>query len=168
VTGRGVEPLAGLGPRLAGWFVDLVLGGLVSVVLLAVDLAPWSRALVLGVLLTANAVVLVAWRGGNVGNLVVGIEVVAAGPDSDPDAGARLGLARATVRWAVVAVPIVAAGAAGWWWLAALWVLAVFGPVAFTRRHQGVHDLAAGALVVQRRPVTEGWRATALLRRVAR
>ena len=162
MTERRVEPIAGLGPRLAGWFVDIVVAALVSLVLLALDLDAWPRGVTLGVLLTLNAVVLIAWKGGNLGNLALGTRVIGA------DDGARTGTGRATVRWIVVAVPIVAAGFAGWWWFAAVWTLAVFGPVAFTRRHQGLHDLVAGVVVVQRRHASDDWTVGALLRRVLR
>jgi uncharacterized RDD family membrane protein YckC len=154
--------VAGLGPRLAGWFVDIVLAGLVSVVLLLVGLPPWSRGITLGVLLTANAVLLVAWRGGNLGNLALGTRVVTLEGD------ARVGVGRATVRWGVVAVPLVVAGFVGWWWGWPLWALAVFGPLAFTARHQGLHDLAASVVVVPDGRMTPRWTAAALLRRVRR
>jgi hypothetical protein len=155
--------VAGRGLRLAGWFVDVVVFALISAVLLALVSSAWPRFVVLQVLYAVDAIALVVWFGGNVGNLVVGTQVVQADDATRPTVG------QATVRWAVIAVPVYVAGIAGAWWFGGVWGIVVYGPILFTRLHQGLHDRAARVLVITSRYLPERWAfANAFFRRVGR
>jgi hypothetical protein len=143
--------VAGRGLRLAGWFFDVIAFALVSVVLLLAISSPGPRFVVLEILAAVDAIVLVVWLGGNVGNLIVGTQAVMA------DGATRPRWGPATLRWAVIYVPYVVAGFASAWWFAALWSIVVYGPILFTPLRQGLHDRAARVLVVKSRSLPEHW-----------
>ena len=70
--------VAGRGVRFVGWLVDTLVVGLFGLVLRFVGVTGWPRFLAFEAVVLVDAVVLVAWLGGNVGNLVVGTQVVVA------------------------------------------------------------------------------------------
>jgi uncharacterized RDD family membrane protein YckC len=84
------------------------------------------------------------------------------------DDAARPGFARATIRWLVIRIPAWIAIALGAWWVGGIWLVVVYGPILFTPLRQGLHDRAAGVVVVMRREVGERWTLANLAHRVRR
>ena len=62
----------------SGWLVDTLVVGVFGLGLRFVGVTGWPRFLAFEAVVLVDAVVLVAWLGGNVGNLVVGTQVVVA------------------------------------------------------------------------------------------
>ena len=157
------EVVAGRGLRFAGWLVDTLVVGLLGLIPLLFGVGGWTRFVVFELLAAVDAIVLVAWLGGNVGNLVVGTQVVVAADAS------RTGTGRAAVRWAVLRVPLYLGALVGAWWFSAIWWPVVYGPILFTRLRQGLHDRAAGVVVITSRHHPDGWAlAKSFFRRAAR
>lgn len=156
--------VAGPGLRFVGWLVDTLLLGLLGLALRLVGLTGWPRFIAFEALVAIDAIVLVAWQGGNLGNLVVGTQVVVA-----DDAGPA-GAGRAAIRWIVVRVPAyVVAGLLHAVWFIPVWWVVVYSPILFTRLRQGLHDRAAGVVVITSRHLPAGWTFTnAILGRVRR
>jgi hypothetical protein len=154
--------VAGPGVRFAGWLVDSLVIGLLALAIRLVGVTGWPRALAVEALVALDAVALVVWAGGNVGNLVVGTQIVVL------DDAARPGFARATIRWLVIRIPAWIAIALGAWWVGGIWLVVVYGPILFTPLRQGLHDRAAGVVVVMRREVGERWTLANLAHRVRR
>ena len=154
--------VAGYGLRFAGWLLDTLVLGLLGLALRLVGVTDTSRAITFEVLFAINAIVLVAWLGGNVGNLIVGTEVVVA------DDATRPHLGRAAVRWGVIQIPILVASIFGAWWVAPLWWIPVYGAILVTPLRQGLHDRAASVVVVDRRGGGRRWSLTNLADRVRR
>jgi hypothetical protein len=154
--------VAGRGLRFAGWLVDTLVVGLLGLAPLLVGITGWPRFLTFEVLAAVDAIVLVAWLGGNVGNLVVGT-----GGGGGEDAR-RCGVGRAAIRWAVLRIPLYVAGALGAWWFTGIWWIVVYGPILFTPLRQGLHDRAAGVVVINCRYGPERWSFATVFRRVAR
>jgi hypothetical protein len=155
--------VAGPGLRFAGWLVDTLVVGLIGLALRLVGVTGWPRYAAFEVLVLLDAIVLVAWQGGNVGNLVVRTQVVVA------DDASRVGAGRAAVRWMVIRVPRYLAALLGALWLVVVWWIVVYGPILFTQLRQGLHDRTAGVVVITSRHLPEGWTFTnAILGRVRR
>ncbi len=154
--------VASRGLRFAGWLVDSLVVGLLGLAPLLVGITGWPRFLLFEVLAAVDAIVLVAWLGGNVGNLVVGTQVVVA------DDARRTSAGRAAIRWAVLRVPLYLGALLGAWWFAGIWWIVVYGPILFTPLRQGLHDRAAGVVVVNSRFGPERWSFANVFRRVAR
>ena len=154
--------IAGYGLRFAGWLLDTLVLGLLGLALRLVGVTGSPRTVAFEVLFAINAIVLVARCGGNVGNLLVGTEVVVDGDATRP------GIGRATVRWAVIQIPILVASIFGAWWVAPLWWIPVYGAILVTPLRQGLHDRAAGVVVVDRRGVGERWSLANVADRVRR
>jgi hypothetical protein len=162
--GRRELVAAGPGLRFVGWLVDTLVLGLLGLGLRLVGVTGWSRFIAFEALVAIDAIVLVAWLGGNLGNLVVGTQVVVA------ESAEPVGAGRAAIRWAVVRVPAyVVAGLLDAVWFIAIWWIVVYGPILLTQLRQGLHDRAAGAVVITSRHLPEGWTFTnAILGRVRR
>ena len=143
--------VAGRGLRFVGWLVDTLVVGLFGLVLRFVGVTGWPRFLAFEAVVLVDAVVLVAWLGGNVGNLVVGTQVVAA------EDARRTGAGRAAIRWSVIRLPMYLAALVGAVWLIAVWWIVVYGPILFTQLRQGLHDRAAAVVVITSRQLPEGW-----------
>jgi hypothetical protein len=154
--------VAGCGLRLAGWLLDTLVLGVLGLALRLVGMTGWPRAVAFEVLFAIDAIVLVTRCGGNVGNLIVRTQVVVMDDASRPHLG------RAAIRWAVIQVPILVAAIFGAWWFAPLWWIPVYGPILFTPLRQGLHDRAAGVVVVARREVGERWSLANIANRVRR
>ena len=154
--------VASRGLRLVGWLVDSLVVGLLGLAPLLVGITGWPRFLIFEVLGAVDGIVLVAWLGGNVGNLVVGTQVVVA------DDAHRAGAGRAAIRWAVIRVPLYVAGLFGAWWFTLIWWVVVYGPILFTPLRQGLHDRAAGVVVINSRHGQERLSFANVFRRVAR
>lgn len=155
--------VAGRGLRFVGWLVDTLVVGLFGLALRLAGITGWPRFVAFEVLVLLDAIVLVAWLGGNLGNLVVGTQVVVA------ENARRTGAGRAAVRWSVIRVPMYLAALVGTVWLVAVWWIVVYGPILFTQLRQGLHDRAAGVVVITSRQLPEGWTFTiAVLGRMRR
>lgn len=150
----GGHPLvAGRGRRLAGFLIDGLALGPVSIPLVQSGLRGEPRtadlvALVAVAIGAAYQILGVALWGRTLGKLVVGTRVV------DEATGDRVGWWQASLRWGV-------AHALGLWILLPSWPgigslpflydLIVFGPVLWDPRRQGWHDRLAGTVVLGRR-----------------
>jgi uncharacterized RDD family membrane protein YckC len=156
--GDGIELAAGtvvpasLGARLGGYLIDVA-----PLVVLAV-VAPARRPVWRAVLLAAvflYQVVGVGAFGCTIGKWLCGAEVVSID-------GWRAGYGRAVVRSIVVIAPpvllgavasLLPAGSATRWVLdvvAFFWLVLVYMPIVSEPLHRGLHDRAAGTLVVAR------------------
>ncbi len=132
---------AGPGARLLGALIDTVVVVLVSMVGLQLDAGRFGAT----VLVAAYEVVAVAVWGRTLGKLAVGTRVVSARDGGFPGWGSAL------VRWAVPAAPTLV----GLAWSSSVpdllsfpWAIAVYGGVLWDPHRQGLHDKAAGTLVV--------------------
>jgi len=141
---------AGLFQRIGGALVDGLLTSMVIVVPLLLGLvrfedlqelrlsAGWTAAL--GILGAAYTVVPTALWGQTAGKLAVGTRVVVEADGSVP------GLRRSAIRW------FVAQGVARLPYLGLLISLAVLASVVLDDRRRGLHDKAAGTIVVRANP----------------
>jgi uncharacterized RDD family membrane protein YckC len=144
---------ASLVQRVGGALVDGLLTSMVIVVPVLLGLvkfddlqelrlsAGWTAAL--GVAGAAYTIVPTALWGQTAGKLAVGTRVVV-----DPD-GSLPGLRRSGVRW------FVAQGVARLPYVGLLISLAVLGSVVLDDRRRGLHDKAAGTIVVRANPPVE-------------
>lgn len=151
-AGEGDHPaarpdLAAPGRRFVGHLVDSAVLGLLPIVWTGGLVEPGGVAriaMAVGVLLGAvHQIVGVARWGRTLGKVVVGTQVVTESADRRPSWRAAI------IRWAVQAAFSFAAGAAPW---AALAGFAIYGGVLWDPRRQGLHDRAAGTVVVVARP----------------
>ena len=132
----GTAPLlyATLGPRVKAVIRDMFVyaGGMVVLVLLSSFMQPGPVLRAIVIVLVAALIlyepVLVSWAGGTLGHRSLNLRVVRA-----TDSG-RVAFPRALLRFLVKSVT----GLLG------------FLAIELTRRHQGLHDLAAGTVVVPR------------------
>jgi hypothetical protein len=154
--------VAGRGLRFVGWLLDSLVIGLLALAMRLAGVTGWPRGLTVEALVALDAVALIAWLGGNVGNLLVGTHVVVV------DDGTRPGVARATIRWLVIRIPGWIAIALGAWWVGGIWLVVVYGPILFTPLRQGLHDRAAGVVVVASRDVSERWSLARVANRMRR
>jgi uncharacterized RDD family membrane protein YckC len=143
--------VASPGLRFAGSLVDGFLYAVVAI-LLATVVGPAAAAQTVSVLVVAYLVLTVGVFGQTLGNLAVSTRVVAQRHDGPP--GIRAGF----IRWLVPAAPTVLALVASSFGtdlplgaLAFFWALAVYLPVFRGPSHRGLHDLAAGVIVVDDR-----------------
>ncbi len=136
-AGRVADP----GPRLLGAVIDMVVLVVISVLGLQFGGGRFGPT----VLVAAYEIAAVAVWGRTLGKLVVGTRVVSARDGGLPGWGS------AVVRWAVPAAPTLvglAWGSSVPGFLSFPWAIAVFGGVLWDGRRQGLHDKAAGTLVV--------------------
>ncbi|HEX2038796.1 MAG TPA: RDD family protein [Acidimicrobiales bacterium] len=142
------EELAGPGRRLLGSIVDGLAFSAVTFPFVQPLSDAWTTAVCV-VLVAAYDIVGVALWGQTLGKLVVRTRVVLDATSEVP------GWWPATVRWAVQAPFAVVAlvpsiDAVGVVAIAgALYPLVVYGPILWDRQHQGLHDKAAGTVVVR-------------------
>jgi uncharacterized RDD family membrane protein YckC len=163
-----VAPLAGYGQRVGGYLLDVLVMLPVALVLLSLRwesvravfdwisahpgqtsipsdlMAQFQDALRPVALATAGAwfvynTAMVAWRGQTLGKIGAHAKVVR----SDPDAAAGVGAGRAALR---AVVPMLGAILPVLGWIVPI---VVYGAMLFTSRRQGLHDLAAGTIVVR-------------------
>ena len=73
------------------------------------------------------------------------------------DDARRTSAGRAAIRWAVLRVPLSLGALVGVWWFAGIWWIVVYGPILFTPLRQGLHDRAAGVVVINSRFGPERW-----------
>lgn len=146
------------GRRLGAYLLEAIP---ISVALIGVRALSEGASLVLGFLLVLlSSVVLVALAGGTLGMLVVGMRVVSGddvgmGPVTPP--GWRV----AGIRWVVATWPSLLVDVAHWGFgvrttgvlagLTTIWFLACFGAILFDPLNRGLHDRAAGTLVIDHR-----------------
>jgi uncharacterized RDD family membrane protein YckC len=83
--------------------------------------------------------VMVAWRGQTIGKIGAHTKVVRAAPDAEPRVGPGRAAIRAIVPMLGAILPVL-----GW-----IVPIVVYGAMLFTPRRQGLHDLAAGTIVVR-------------------
>lgn len=133
-------PLAAPGQRLAGALVDGALFQIAS--LLLVGVGQRAAGAITAVAYLAYEVVMVVWRGQTLAKLALGTRVVDGGSGRVPT------LWQAATRAAVPLAGVVADAALGSAGVGVLWVIVVYGSVAVDERHRGLHDRAAGTLVV--------------------
>lgn len=133
-------PLAAPGQRLAGALVDGALFQIAGLLLVGVDRR--AAGAVTAVAYLVYEVAMVVWRGQTLAKVALGTRVVDAVSGSVPT------LWQAATRAAVPLAGVVADAALGSAGVGALWVFVVYGSVAVDRRHRGLHDRAAGTLVV--------------------
>lgn len=126
--------------RLGGAVVDgavLQLAGLVTV-----GAGTATAAALSGFTYLAYEVVMVATRGQTLGKLGLGTRVM------DGVSGGRPTLWQAATRAVVPLAGVVVDAALGSVGVGALWVLVVYGSVLFDAHRRGLHDRAAGTVVV--------------------
>lgn len=126
--------------RLAGAVVDGAVLQVAALALAGVDQA--TAAVVSALAYLAYQVGLVAWRGQTLAKMAVGTRVV------DSATGGRPTLWQAATRAVVPLAGVVVDVALGAGGVGTLWVLAVYGSLLFDERRRGLHDRAAGTLVV--------------------
>ena len=143
----GRPQVAGAGRRFVGFLLD---SAVITVVALVIDRATSLPGLVVPVLIAAYEIVPVACWGRTLGKTIAGTRVVAVGDESIP------GWRRATLRWAVVVGPTFATV-----WLRGgpgrlvdvvvvnAWMILVYRGVLDHPLRQGLHDRAAGTIVVE-------------------
>ena len=134
------HPLATPGQRLAGAFVDGAVLQAAGLALLGTD-ATVATALSTLLYLTYQ-VTMVAGRGQTLGKLALGAKVV------DGAGGGRPTLWQAATRAVVPLAGVVVDVALGSATVGALWVFTVYGALLFDDRRRGLHDRAAGTVVV--------------------
>jgi uncharacterized RDD family membrane protein YckC len=151
--------LAGNGRRLVGAYVDGLVGAAIGFGVFRVVLSfthGGVTARVVGVLITAVYLVpSVALSGRTVGKVVAGTRVALR-----DGGGARPGWWRAAVRWAVpsalgLGFLVVLGGpkmTMGLRLLALGWEVVVYGAILTNPLRQGLHDRAAGTIVVRHEP----------------
>lgn len=128
------------GRRLAGALVD---GAALQVAgLLLGGFAPRTATAISAVAYLAYQVAFVAWRGQTLAKLALGTRVV------DAATGGRPILWQAATRAVVPLAGVVVDVALGTAGVGALWVLAVYGALLLDERLRGLHDRAAGTMVV--------------------
>ena len=141
------EPAVGDGPalgtagqRLAGALVD---GAAIQVAGLALSPLDQGVATAIAALAyVAYEVSFVAWRGQTLAKMALGTQVV------DGATGERPTLWQASTRAVVPLAGVVVDVALGTPGVGALWVFAVYSGVLFDERRRGLHDRAAGTVVV--------------------
>ena len=131
--------------RLFGWWLDSLIVSVSYAVASGLDVSAWIAFAAVG----AYVVCTTHWFGGTLGKLVVGIEVV----DADHP-GARVGWGRSAVRWgATVLVAALAAllgSGRGAEILLLVSTLAIYAPILWDQRGQGLHDRLARTVVLRR------------------
>lgn len=155
--------MAGTGPRIVAYALDLILvvsaSALLAMVLEQIGIvgevprAAIDEFALSGLSIAIDFAYFVAFwmstRQATIGMRMVGLRVVR---EAD---GGRLGLGPALVRWLLLsgalgiagAVPIDTAFFSG---VALVWFLVLLGTVYRDPRHLGIHDRAAGSLILQR------------------
>ncbi|MGQ0520829.1 MAG: RDD family protein [Actinomycetota bacterium] len=133
-------PLAAPAQRLAGALVDGALFQVAGLALIGVDQR--SAGAITAVAYLAYEVAMVVWRGQTLAKMALGTRVV------DGVSGRVPTLWQAATRAVVPLAGVVADAAMGSAGVGALWVFVVYGSVAVDGRHRGLHDRAAGTLVV--------------------
>ena len=143
--------------RIAGAVVDGAILQVAALALAGADQA--TAAVVTGLAYLAYQVGLVAWRSQTLAKMAVGTRVV------DAATGGRPTLWQAATRAVVPLAGVVVDVAVGGSRAGTLWVLAVYGSLLFDERRRGLHDRAAGTLVVagERSPAHRRVGAVALL-----
>jgi uncharacterized RDD family membrane protein YckC len=134
--------------RLAGWLAQSLVFTVVdsAAIGLTGDLAVVEPVNL--VLAVANGLVAVTLFGRTLGMALTGTRVVRQVDGAPPGGGT------ATVRWLVAAGPTLVPArlmGRGWWAgmiFGLLWSVAVFGPILIDPFRRGLHDRAAGTLVV--------------------
>jgi uncharacterized RDD family membrane protein YckC len=139
--------------RVVGYVVDVIVVD-VGVLAFFAAVRVWSDgdgrivrwAWLAAVLAAAYEIVPVAVAGRTLGKLVAGTRVVVDGEGRVP------GWGRAIARWAVPALPVLlmpyALGGAPRFFAFTVWPIVVYGPVLFDPMRRGLHDRAAGTVVV--------------------
>lgn len=133
-------PLATPAQRLAGALVDGAAFQVAGLVLVGVDQR--TAGAISAVAYLVYEVALVAWRGQTLAKMALGTRVV------DGASGLVPTLWQAATRAAVPLAGVVVDVALGGAGVGALWVFVVYGSVAVDDRRRGLHDRAAGTLVV--------------------
>ena len=136
----GTEPLAGPGQRLGGAFVDGATLQVAALLLRGVE--PALAAALSAAVYLAYVVTFTALRGQTLGKAALGTRVVDAGTGRVPTLWQAA--TRAVVPLAGVVVDV-ALGAAV---VGAFWVLTVYGWLLLDDHRRGLHDKAAGTVVV--------------------
>ena len=129
--------------RLVGWYVD-------GAVLAAVYIALWVVGVSWWVSIPVSAVYTIgitrAW-GRTLGMLATGIKVV------DGESRNRPGWMQSSIRWSVMTAPWIASAVVGDNWQIQLILIvtqiAIYAPILWDQRGQGVHDLASRTMVVR-------------------
>jgi uncharacterized RDD family membrane protein YckC len=161
-------PLAGYGQRFGGYLLDVLVMAPVALVLLSLRwgsvravfdwisahpgqtsipsnlMAQLQDGLRPVALATAGAwfvynTAMVAWRGQTLGKIGAHAKVVRSAPDASTGVGAGRAAVRAIVPMLGAILPVV-----GW-----IVPIMVYGTMLFTPRRQGLHDLAAGTIVLR-------------------
>jgi uncharacterized RDD family membrane protein YckC len=122
----------------------LVLATALAVALARSDRAGWATRLLFATPWVAYQVVCVAVWGRTLGKAAVGTRVV-----REEDRG-PVGWRAAIVRWAVPAVPTMALAAVSdpGGVVGLLWAIVVYSGILRDGQHRGLHDQAAGTIVV--------------------
>ena len=153
MTHRSVEtlPLASIGQRMLAWVLDGLILAMPSLVLilLAADInfttgkvvVPEWVTIVVAAISAGYQIVMVRWRGQTVGKMALGIKVVHA-VDGERVSWWSAGL-RGLVPWLVSLLPIGVFAFLLW--------LGVYFVAALDPHRQGLHDKAAGTLVINSR-----------------
>jgi uncharacterized RDD family membrane protein YckC len=141
--------------RFAGSLVDGFLYCVVAI-MLATVIGPAAAGQTVSVFVVVYLVLTVGLFGQTLGNLAARTRVVA--PHGEGPPGLRAGF----IRWLIPAAPTVLAVIASSFGtdlplgaLAFLWMLAVYLPILRGPSHRGLHDMAAGVIVVDDR-LTQG------------
>ncbi|MCX6522206.1 MAG: RDD family protein [Actinobacteria bacterium] len=137
--------------RLFGWWLDSLIVSVSYAAASGLDVSAWIAFAAVGVYFVCTT----HWFGGTLGKLVVGIEVVDA-----EHPGARVGWGRSAIRWgATVLVAALAAllgSGRGAEILLAVSTLAIYSPILWDQRSQGLHDRLARTVVLRRQQRPRG------------
>jgi uncharacterized RDD family membrane protein YckC len=126
--------------RLAGYFVDGIPWIVLASMLWELDVPRWP-------FIALHALYIVgftATTGAPLGKLVMGTRVV------DVDAGVPPSVFRSALRWLTLAWAAFLPGRVGAT-AAFVWQIAVFSPILWDERRQGLHDRVARTIVIRRR-----------------
>jgi uncharacterized RDD family membrane protein YckC len=134
--------------RLFGWWLDSLIVSFSYVAANELGVSSWIAFAAIGVCVVCTTHLF----GGTPGKLVVGIEVV----DADHPDGGTIGWGRSAVRWAstvvVAALSALLGSSRGVEVLLLVSTLAIYAPILWDQRGQGMHDRLARTVVLRRRP----------------
>lgn len=130
--------------RLVAWFLDSVLVSPVYLMARELDVSGWLSYAVIGLYVIGFT----HWFGGSAGKLIMGVRVI------DADDGGRPGWRDSAIRWLVTASPVLAAALLEPNRIVQLFLfvlqIAIYLPIVWDPRGQGLHDRAAQTSVVRR------------------
>jgi uncharacterized RDD family membrane protein YckC len=141
--------LAAYGRRVIAWLVDVLIFAVpfVLVILATTDVdtsdpaaaIPIGASVAFAVVFIVYQTIMITWRGQTVGAMSMSIKVVRLDTNEKP--GWQPSAIRALIPQVAGEVPLIGP----------LLVLAIYGWMFFDRRRQGLHDKAAGTIVVSAR-----------------